>query len=307
MQSGEGSVRVVFMAGLSAVVGTACYVPDAGGHRQEVGFYRGVPVVDVWINGEAVRCVIDTGDPGFSVSPRFGGTPGTLLTEPEVVDVELVFAAWAFTGGAYTLSDAYFERVAGEIGSPQLDCVLGAGVLSVIRLTVDPAGGMIDAADPSAPLSVPRGTERDPFVFEPLFAEGLFVGSVGLQDDFEGVLMLSTGVPGVHLTSTAVEDLAEPPPTSEVDGLQVGRLSSVSVGEFREESVAFQVRDDLGYEGLRRFVGLRVDGALGAALLNQHVSTWDYEAGVVELRAYSESVQEDQRASLNAEFEAAGW
>ncbi len=286
-----------------ALLGAACNAPlPPSFHQQPADLVRGVPIVDVEINGIPSRCVIDTGNSSFFVSPSFGGTPWNGFTDPVLFDINsLILAAWEFQGQAVTAQQSFFDEWEAELGQP-IDCWLGNGVVGNTRFTIDYANGLIELADEQErPMRAPDTVDEE-ILIEAVYDEFLLVGSVNLAGRFDANLLFDSGASVVSLGPDAYEDLDEPPVT-EIDGIPYGTLPSVTAGsDGRIDEVAFLTWDDPQFEQLSDIVGRQVDGSLGASFLAGFQVTWDFPYGVVRLRAYDPEVQQQVLEDLRIEL-----
>jgi hypothetical protein len=237
-----------------------------------------VPVGTCTIASIPVRCLIDTGNSGLSMSLELAEQ----LDLPAVGSYEANglgnYATEIVRAGPVTVGNAVFPEaeyvVLHDIHRYGYDLILGADIFANARVEIDPAAHTVRFGVPAA-----RGSSTLPLTFESSVPEvEVQLGNVLAN------LAIDTGdTSNVNLGHAFYErhtDLFSPSQQNEVAGVggtsieEIGRIPTVSIGLYHLSSQPIGTTQLLAGTG---------DGHLGAAFLGHFKMQLDYEAATVTL------------------------
>ncbi|MBV8246065.1 MAG: clan AA aspartic protease [Candidatus Eremiobacteraeota bacterium] len=235
------------------------------------------PVVDCTLGSILVRCLIDTGNPGTSISLELAEQLGL----PSVGEFEVRglggYATEVVTAGPLRVGNAVFSRsnylVLHDIHAYGYDVVLGADALAKTVLTIDyPARTLAFSPRDDAPDGIPLS-----------FVNMIPVVPVRLGD-LESVLAVDTGDEStVNLSFdyySAHPDIFTPTGSEGVSGVGgnseelIGNLPHLQIGEYHVESL---------HIGATEHLRATAAGHLGAGLLSRFRVTLDYARQLLHL------------------------
>lgn len=246
----------------------------------------------MWVvDDEQRELLLDTGAPTTILKPAVAGTAGAALVP-----------AWRDPAG---FNDGTTTVLASE-KLPAIELkngLIGMDLLRKRRFTWDHPGARLIFGDPSALLPAELETRSIPLEMAGTGRSCVLEGACSdhrgaralVEARLDGVpvtLMLDSGTRELTVFRDTLAALpAKERPTRQVTDrrratLTLSRLEQVEIGPLSLNDVLIQVFDvDAGTARLRVEVGRKVDGFIGAGLLFQLYPTFDFEAGLLELRA----------------------
>lgn len=279
-----------------ALAAAAC----APRHGEWVPFERwvGLMIVEVEIDGEPARCLLDTGSIGTLVSTSLG----PVETEVDVGGFPLGIVAAASEEGDALL--ASFEPTLGP-----LDGLLGWDTFQRVALTVDPAAGGLRVSAPGHRAS--RVDDEDlgePIVVDLL--QGPLPIVVAEVHGVETELAVDTGASSAMIVPSLLDALPDPPATDQVrvatvDGVVTalrGSLDRLAVGELLQADVDF-VSFDSAQIAVLVDAGYEVEGLVGESSLVRGVFTLDGGRGELTFRPYDDATAAAQVEALREQLQ----
>jgi hypothetical protein len=236
------------------------------------------PIVDCSVGGIAVRCLVDTGNSGLSISSELASQLGG----PVVGTYEIrglggystqVVRAGPLRVGNATFPDAYYA-VLTDLRRYGYDVVLGADVLASTGIEIDTAAHSVRFATPigQSPVSVPLSFEN----FVPVVNVGLGAVEASLAVDTgdESNINLTNEFYGKHpgLFSVTQRRLVSGIGGSSVE--MIGEIPEVTIGDYRTGPQTIGTTQTLHGTAF---------GHLGAAFLQQFIVQLDYAGAELRL------------------------
>ncbi|MCA9493897.1 MAG: aspartyl protease family protein [Myxococcales bacterium] len=269
-------------------------------HGEWVPFERwaGLMIVEVEVEGDVARCLLDTGSVGTLLSTSFG---------PLEAEVDLGGFPLGIAAGASEEGDALLASFEPTLGP--LDGLLGWDSFQRVALTVDPAIGGLRVSAPGRRASrVDDEDLGDPIVVE--LVEGPLPIVVAEVDGVETELAVDTGASSAMLVPALLDALPDPPETDEVrvvtvDGVVTarrGKLQRLTVGELEQSDVDF-VSFDSPQIALLEDAGYDVEGLVGESSLVRGVFTLDGGRGELTFRPYDDATAEAQVEALREQLQ----
>jgi hypothetical protein len=236
------------------------------------------PVVDCTVSGIPIRCLIDTGNSGLSMSSEVAARLGTNVLGTYHVrglgdySTQVVRAGPLQVGNA-TFPDAYYV-VLNDVSRYGYDVVLGADFVASSGLTINARNHTVSLGS-----SVPANSITVPLSFEN------FVPVVNVRlDGIDARLAVDTGDEsninlsyGFYAKHTTLFSVTERRLVGGIGGTSVellGNIPQMTIGDYQAG------RQTIGTTQMLHGTAL---GHLGAAFLQQFTVQFDYDAGELHL------------------------
>jgi hypothetical protein len=236
------------------------------------------PIVDCTVAGVPVRCLIDTGNSGFSLSSELAARLGAAVIGTFHVrglgdySTQVIRAGPLHVGNA-TYPEAYYV-VLNDISHYGYDVVLGADFLGTTRLEIDADAHTVKLDAPAAPNSIGVPLSFDNFVPVVTVRLGTVETQLAVDTGDESNINLAYDFYSKHSTLFSV---TERKLVSGIGGTSVeliGNIPEVTIGAYRTGSQKI---------GTTRSLEGTAFGHLGAAFLKQFDVLFDYAASELHL------------------------
>lgn len=236
------------------------------------------PVFDCTIGGIALRCLLDTGNSGLSMSSELASE----LDAPVVgmFDVRGLgdYATQVVRGGPLQIGNATYPAayylVLNDIRKYGYDVVVGADVLGSTRVEIDPAAHalLLDAKTPVSGVSIPLTFQN----FIPVVTVGLGAVDAQLAVDTgdESTINLGYEFYSKHTDLFSVTGRREVGGVGGSSYEMLGHIPEVTIGELRTGPQSIGATQTLHGTAF---------GHLGAGFLFQYNVLFDYAGGVLRL------------------------